>query len=298
MISSLRLRVIEPLTVGAYLLLLVIAFQVGTREGWIGSLAGVAVLAFAAWILSFRRWRMILDTPTSRIGSAAQGYVELVGRGLHHPAGPVLSKITALPCIWYRYIVEQKSGDDSWRRIAGGSSDETFILNDGSGWCLVDPENAEVIANRKEAWVKDSYRYTEWLILPQANIYAIGEFSTLGGASADLNLNRDMSELLAEWKRDKPQLLKRFDLDGDSEISEQEWMLARQAAKREIRKRHREIRLEPGTHILSQPRDGRLFLITDMNPESLARRYQIWAWVHLSAFIGAAAGLGWTGIEI
>lgn len=292
MISSLRLRIIDPVTFGGYLVLLAVGFYLDSREGWIGILAGVAVLGFVAWILSFRRWRLILDTPTSRVGSAAQGYVELVGRGNHHPAGPVLSKITALPCIWYRYSIEQRSGDDRWHRIAGGSSEETFILKDDSGWCLVDPENAEVIPQRKETWVDNNYRYSESLILPQAKIYAIGEFSTIGGASADLNLNRDLSELLVEWKRDKPQLLKRFDLDGDGEISEREWMLARQAAKREVRKRHREIRLVSGTHMLHQPRDGRLFLISDMNPESLARRYKIWAWVHLAAFVGAVGGVG------
>ena len=68
MISSLRVRIIEPLTFGGYLVLLVIGFQLDSREGWIGTLAGVALLAFIAWILSFRSWRLILDTPTSRVG--------------------------------------------------------------------------------------------------------------------------------------------------------------------------------------------------------------------------------------
>jgi hypothetical protein len=297
-IASFRLRIIEPLTVGGYLVLLFIGFEVGTREGWIGALGGIAVLAFAAWTMSFRRGRAILDTPTSRIESAAQGYVELVGRGQHHPAGPVLSKLTGLPCLWYRYLVEQKTGKDRWVRVDAGRSEQTFILEDDSGRCLVDPEHAEVITRRKDTWMQGSYRYTEWLILPQASVYAIGQFSTLGGANADLSLNRDVSELLAEWKRDKAGLLARFDLDGDSEISEEEWLLARQAARREIRRRHHEIRLDAGTHMLHRPHDGRLFLISDLDPDALARRYRIWARVHLAAFLASVAGAGWLGIGL
>ncbi len=291
--SSFRLKIIEPLTVGGYLVLLLVGLELQSLTGWLWSLAGVALLAFAAWTMSFRRWRAILDTPTSRIASAAQGYVELMGRALHHPGGPVLSRISALPCIWYRYVIEQRAGRDRWRRIDSGRSDESFILDDGSARCLVDPEHAEVITRRKETWIKGDYRYTEWLILPQATLYGIGAFSTLGGANAELNERRDISELLAEWKRDKVQLHSRFDLDGDGEISEEEWMLARQAARREVQKRHREIRLDAGTHVLHKPADGRLFLLSDLDPNALARRYQLWAWVHLAAFLAAVAGAAW-----
>lgn len=100
MLQSLRLKIIEPLTVGGYLILLLIGFQVRTREAWVATLASIAVLAAAAWVMSYRRARFIGDTPTSRIASAAQGYVELIGRGHHHPGGPVLSRCTLLPCIW------------------------------------------------------------------------------------------------------------------------------------------------------------------------------------------------------
>jgi hypothetical protein len=297
-IDSFRLRIIEPLTVGGYVALLVIGFHVDTREGWVGTLGGIAVLAFAAWTMSLRRGRAILDTPTSRIASAAQGYVELVGRGQHHPAGPLLSKLTGLPCLWYRYLVEQNSGKNRWVRIDAGRSEATFLLEDDSGRCLVDPEHAEVITRRKDTWMKGGYRYTEWLILPQASVYALGQFSTIGGANTDLDLKRDMSDLLAAWKRDKAALLARFDLDSDGEISEEEWLLARQAARREIRKRHLELRLDSGTHVLHRPHDGRLFLISDLDPQSLARRYRRWAWAHLAAFIAAVAGAGWLGIGL
>ena len=118
----------------------------------------------------------------------------------------------------------------------------------------------------------------------------LGEFSTLSGATIELDLKRDIGELLAEWKRNQPQLLEHFDLDRDGTISEKEWTLARSQAKREVRKTHNEIRTQPGTNILHKPRDGRLFLISNIDPEKLARRYRVWAWAHLAAFVGAVGG--------
>ena len=134
------------------------------------------------------------------------------------------------------------------------------------------------------------YRCTELLILPKEQVYAIGEFSTIGGENTDLNLDRDVSELLSTWKCNKPALPARFDLDKDRQISEKEWMLARSQARREVRKTHNEIRTQPGTHLLHQPRDGRLFLVSNVDAEKLERRYTLWAWLHLVGLIGAVAG--------
>jgi hypothetical protein len=293
MLASLRLRIIEPLIVGGYLVLLVTGLQFRTRECWFATLALTGVLAFAAWIISFRRARVITDTPTSRIASAAQGYVELVGRGHHHPGGPILSRITALPCIWYRFIIEQQVGEDKWKKINSGRSQESFMLDDGTGRCLVDPEHAEVLTARKDRWIQGNHRYTEWLILPMAKIYTIGQLSTVGGANSNLDLRQDVSDLLTTWKENKEQLLQRFDLDGDGEISEQEWMLARQQARRDVKKEHQQIRLQSGTHIVHKPRDGRLFLISDLDPSKLARRYQLWAWFHLLVLLGSVGGIAW-----
>lgn len=293
MLNSLRLRIIEPLTVGGYLVLLIIGIEFRTRDAWIASLTGIVILAAAAWVMSYRRARRIADTPTSKIASAAQGYVELVGRGQHHPGGPVLSRITALPCIWYRFIVEQRTGDNKWKRVNSGRSEESFMLDDGSGRCMVDPEHAEVIAKRKERWIQGSYRYTEWLLLPQARIYALGQFSTVGGANSNLDLRRDVSDLLAEWKQDKEKLLERYDLDGDGDINEQEWMLARRQAHRDVKKEHHNIRMQSGTNVMHKPDDGRLFLISDLDPSRLARRYQLWACFHLVMLFGALGFLAW-----
>jgi hypothetical protein len=290
MFRDLREREVDPLLLGGYLVLLGIGAQVESREGWATALALMALAAFFAWMMSLRRALAIDDTPTSRIGSAAQGYVELVGRGRNHPNFPVVSKLTQLPCLWYRYIVEQRTSNNKWQRVASGRSNESFVLEDGSGECLVDPEHAEVVPGRKETWYQGDYRYTEWLILTPETVYALGEFSTIGGENLELDPKRDVSALLADWKRDHPGLLTRFDLDRDGQISEKEWMLARSQARREVKKTHNELRTQPGTHLLHQPRDGRLFLISNIDPAKLSRRFTIWAWVHLVVFVGAVGG--------
>lgn len=260
------------------------------------SLAAIAVIAFFAWMMSFRRLLAMSGTPTSRIASAAQGYVELVGRGRNHPDFQVLSRLTFLPCIWHRFIIEQRNSKNKWEQVSSGRSHESFMLHDGSGMCVVDPDDAEVIPRKKEVWTQGDYRYTEWLILPQETIYVLGEFSTLGGENADLDLRRDVAELLTEWKRNQPQLLERYDLDKDGKISVKEWNLARSQATRDVKKTHNEIRSQPGTNLLHKPRDGRLFLISNIDPEKLARRYRVWAWTHLVVLLGAVGGVGWIAL--
>ena len=284
-------RLAHPTFLGVYAALLLFFSQIDERRTFILVLPAIAAVAFVAWMLSLKRLLAIGGTPTSRIASAAQGYVELVGRALPHPGGALCSRYTLLPCVWYQFSVEQRQEDGKWQRIESGRSDESFLLDDGTGLCLIDPDNAEVLPRNTEVATKEQdYRYTESLILPGEQVYAIGEFSTIGGENTDLNLNQDVSELLCTWKGNKPALLASFDFDKDGQISEKEWMLARSQARREVRKTHNEIRTQPGTHMLHQPRDGRLFLISNVDAEKLKRRYTLWAWLHLVVLIGAIAG--------
>lgn len=296
MLRDLKERLADPVILAAYLSVIGIAAQLESRAAFQWSLVAAAALGFLAWMLSLKRLQAISGTPTSKIASAAQGYVELVGHGQHLPNFPILSRLTHLPCVWYRFVVEQRTSNNKWERVQSGRSQESFVLDDGTGQCLVDPEHAEVLPRGKEVWTQGSYRYTEWLILPQEKVYVLGEFSTIGGENLDLDLNRDVSTLLAEWKRDHPALLARFDLDKDGQISEKEWMLARAQARREVRKNHNELRAQPGTHLVHPPRDGRLFLISNIDPDRLSLRYRIWAWLHLIAFAGAVAGAGWLAL--
>lgn len=281
-------------TSGTQLLLLGVGAKLESRIGWIASLALMALISLVAWIYTLQRRRFITDMPTSRIASAAQGYVELNGTGKPLDFPPLLSHLTTLPCLWYRYRVEEKSADNKWRTVSQGESDVSFIIDDGSGRCVVDIEGAEIITRHKETWTRGSYRNTEWKLLIDDTIYALGDFRTIGGGTLELDVDRDVSALLAEWKKDQAELRRRFDLDQDGSIDLREWALARQAAHREVAKLHREAREQADVHTLRCPDEGQHYLLSNVAPTKLVRRYLWWSVFHLAVFFGAIGALPWT----
>jgi hypothetical protein len=275
------------LTGGLHLVIIIIAAQLDTPAAWPWALAAMAGVSFFAWTANFRRYRQIHDLPTSKVASAAQGYVELFGHAENIEGAPVVSKLTGLPCCWYRYTIERKGSDDKWEYADSGESNDHFFLVDDTGQCVISPEGAEIITSGHETWEQGEYRYTEWLLPQKSRLYAIGEFSTSSGAVLELDERRDVSELLADWKQDRAELVKRFDLNDDGNVDLKEWELARLQARREVRRRHAEFRTRDGVHLLRKPRDGRLFLLADQLPEKLGRRFALWSTAHLVFFFAA-----------
>ncbi|MGA7749683.1 MAG: GIDE domain-containing protein [Gallionella sp.] len=292
MLVSLRREFAHLVTSGAQVLLLLIGAKLDSRNDWLFILSIMAAISILAWLSALNSLRTIRDTPTSKVASAAQGYVELIGRG-HSFGDPMLSKLSALPCLWYRYKIEQRESESKWKTMDSGESDDTFILRDDTGECVVDPEQAEILTQHRDQWHKDGYRYTEWKLIEQDRLYVIGEFRTQGGSSVEFDSRAELNSLLAEWKKDMPALLKRFDLDNDGTLNMQEWMLARSAASREVAKMMREAQAQPDINIISWPRDGQLFLISNLDQDKLSRRYLLWSWAHLLIFFGALGGIGW-----
>jgi hypothetical protein len=293
MIVRLRRQLGQFITSGAQLLLLLIGAKLDSRAGWLVCVGLMASISLVAWLLTLRRRRAIADTPTSRIASAAQGYVELrgIGKALDDP--PLFSHRTARPCLWYRHQLEEKSAGDKWQTISSDESEAAFILDDGSGRCVIDVDGAEILTRHKATWVEDRYRHTEWTLLIDDPIYALGEFRSIGGGTLELDAHADLGALLGEWKKDQGELLKRFDLNADGCIDVQEWALARQAARREVAKLHREARNEADVHTLRAPSGGQLHLISNLDPDRIARRYLYWAIFHLGVFFASLGALPW-----
>ena len=275
---------------GGNLLFLVLGFKLGTPAGWMFVFALVGASSAWAWLANLRRYRTVADTPTSRIASAPQGYVEISGQGRQPPGFQLRSPITGLPCLWYRYIVEHRE-DNRWRVIESGISDDTFGVDDGSGQLLVDPEGAEILTTRKQVSQQGEYRRTEWTLIENETIYVVGEHVTLGGPNATLDRKADLTDLLAEWKRDKSALLARFDADRDGEISLDEWEAARKVASDEVDRAHLDIRLKDGVHLMRKPVHARPYLIANRDVNALVRHYRLWSWVHLGLLGAALAAL-------
>lgn len=275
---------------GGNLLILLLGFQLHSRIGWQISFALVGLTSFWAWYANLKRYRTVADTPTSRIASAPQGYVELVGRGRQPPGAGLVSPVSGLPCLWYRYRVERKNGD-RWEHVESGISHDTFGISDGSGLVLVDPDGAEILTSRKQVSNAGGYRKTEWTLIEGETLYVIGEHITLGGPNAVLDKKMDVATLLAEWKRDKSALLERFDANRDGEIGLDEWERARQAASDEVDRAHLDIRLEDGIRLMRQPAHGRPFLVANREVTALVRHFRLWSWAHLVLIMAALLGL-------
>jgi hypothetical protein len=284
---------------------------------------GLGVGAVYSFWYAFKAWnknRVIADTPTSRVRSAAQGYVELSGRGILQADSRNKGPLTGMPCTWWRYKIEERrySGRSrSWSTLESGTSSEPFLLDDGTGQCLVDPRGAEVFPGASDVWygptewpevhipngtgvfgwlvdtfVTDKYRYTEYRLQPHEQVYAIGAFRSLGGASVE-NPDAAAADLLRAWKHDQAALLARFDSNHDGTLSSAEWEQARAAARRQVQdSRAAEVR-PPSLNVLADPMDGRSYLLAASDGESLARRFRRRALAGIGGFVGSSAALTW-----
>jgi hypothetical protein len=274
------------------------------------------VLVPVSFWFGFRCWRrarLIGDLPTSRVRSAAQGYVELLGRARLTPGTAVLSPLTRRPCVWWTYQIQERrrSGKSTrWATVDSDTCHTPFLLEDDSGWCVVNPLGAEVFPEDERTWYGSSswlanvpalatkswllgtasdYRYTEHTIAEHEMVNAMGNFRTVGGVQA-VDKEAVMAKLLAAWKQDMPALTARFDADHNGVLSQQEWEAARAAARRQVEEHA--LRETPAEYaVLVKPDDDRPFLLASGNLERLARRYRWKAVAALLLFVALCAVL-------
>lgn len=282
----------QTLTSASYLGLVGVGLHVGERRGWLAVLALIAFIGFVAWGATYRRARAIADLATSRIGSAAQGYVEVIGRGSVAREELIFCPVSATPCLWYRYRIFEKSGSErEWREVDRGESHATFAIADPSGSCRVDPEHAEVIAAETRVTYPADTKQVEEFLFGGSPIYVLGELATRVDLPTALHAREDIGALMASWKKDPADLHRRFDLDRNGTIDLREWELARRLAASTVDKQHRELRNAAEEHTLRAPADGRLFIISALPPHKLRRRYLLWSALHLGVAVAAAGTL-------
>lgn len=261
-------------------------------------LAFCVMLCLGGGVFCLLRWsqaRHMQDTPTSKIRSAAQGYVELYGV-LQAPDGEQLSgPLSAKPCLWWRFKIEERSigekGD--WREVESGCSEALLSLLDGTGECLIDPRGAEVRVVVRDVWEGrlrhplgqaksgflgwlsggSRYRYTEERLHVGQPLYAIGDFRTSGGGRQSHVADAAQALVVREWKRDFRGLLQRFDSDANGQLDDKEWSRVRLAAKLEAEDRHRQASLLPAQNHLSKPGESQPFILSNVGEEELARRF-------------------------
>lgn len=265
--------------------------------------------------------RTIEDHPTATIRGAHQGYVELEGIGKYFDDDPANAPLSKKPCVWFRYRVERRKDDGNWEHIESGTSGETFMLDDGTGRIVIDPDGAEVVTKVKESWTSsgmamgspeslrfarrlgvpgalrgDTYRFTEERLLPGKPLYVLGMLRNLGSLTDGPTLKEEIADRLREWKANPQQLHERFDLDGDGKISEREWMLARSQARREVEAWRREEQKQnaEGVNLVGQPDDRRRpFIISAYREMEIVSRYRRYALLLGSSFLGLGSLAIW-----
>ncbi len=283
-------------------------------------LASAALGALYVGFRRIRRARLIEDTPTARLRSAPQGYVELEGRARAMAGEPVRAPLSGTVCCWYRFAVERRVHDRGregdlntrWTRVRQGVSEALFLLDDGTGDCVVDPDGAEVKPARRDRWYgatgnpmmdreqrhlfafgQRQYRFTEEVILDGHPLYALGLLRTLGGPEDLGDVREETAALLREWKRD-PSLMRRLDSNADGRVDLDEWEEARRLARLQVLQGRAERAARPGTTVLGRPADSRRPFILSVEPQrALARSHWIWGWASVAVFVILCGVLAW-----
>ncbi len=128
---------------------MLLAFIIDSHGLW--PLAGACggVYLFYGGFRMLQRKRLIMNTPASKIRSAALGLVEVSGLA----TGPytLRAPITGLPCYYYRSTAwqwKQEGKNGQWEKVADESMHLPFYLDDNTGRVLVDPQGAELDIHR------------------------------------------------------------------------------------------------------------------------------------------------------
>ena len=283
--------------------------------------AGVLILlcigGFVGAFWFYLRKSVIEDTPTSKIRSAAQGYVELVGAGKLMDGPPIIAPLTGTICTWFSYRIEERrrTGKNSnWVTVEKGVSDDLFLIQDETGACVIDPEGASVTPSANVVWYGSSkqpmtgpgaggggwnlfggrYRYREERLHPDESLFAIGLFKTVGGAGGDFNVDADMRELLREWKRHSEALLKIYDKNNDGQLDMEEWQEVREAAYRKVIADYNKREEARPANVMGRTGDlRRPYLLSAVSQRGLERRFTYYTAGLIALFFIAGSAATW-----
>lgn len=185
-----------------------------------------AVLLYAS-VFGVTQAQRMAATPTSDIGFAADGYVELQGEVLAIDGRTIKTPLSGSDCVWYRARLDKftrvtTSRSGNWTRVRDVYSRDPFLLRDRSGSCLVFPDGAQISYTDRSIWFgpeaipsdktpprmlpgepvdhretpaddpQARYRYTEERLYAGDRVYAVGQLTT------------------AAWKQDEQEILDRF----------------------------------------------------------------------------------------
>lgn len=273
--------------------------------------AGIAIASFFFIWRSFKRYRLIHDTPSSKIRSAAQGVVELQGHAEAFNGKPIYSPLTRQACCWWRYRIERRVGagkTSRWSRVEADESTALLTLADSTGEALIDPDGAEISGSSSKIWYGNSrhpsnivsgisvfagnYRFSEEILAIGSELYVLGDLKSQGPAS-EFDLHQAVGDKLRQWKQNQKALLARFDANADGKINEGEWQQARAAARDEIEQQYAPLIEQDPIPFVQKPANGVPMLLSSLPPQKLAKRYLGKTLIAGPLFIAAGALAIW-----
>lgn len=221
--------------------------------------------------------RLVENTPTAKIRSAAMGISELVG--LAKEKYPLKSRITAANCVFYKYLIEQETkdskGNKHWSKVSEGNSANYFYLEDNTGKILVDPLNAETVLVKDYEFIDMKngcrVRYSEWYIQPGDYVYILG---TIRKFKDNIQDRKDrLIEKLRKLKEDKNKL-NQFDADGDGQISVDEWDKAKEKIEEELLKEDltKTQELAQDDIVIAKGTEEDTFIISDRDEDEVKKK--------------------------
>lgn len=138
-------------------------------------LAALPLLVIAFYRLQIARH--IEDLPTSPVGAAAQGLVEIKARTIQLDDKPLLVPRLGIPCAWYRY--ETLDYNQQERVVDARESFNRFYVADQTGICAVDPFHAEIHPKKNMQEQEGNTLYKMAWIGIDEQIYILGWLHTL-----------------------------------------------------------------------------------------------------------------------
>jgi hypothetical protein len=283
--------------------------QLPADEYW-GIFAVAVVFSVLGVFYGFRflwRYKVIENTPTSRIRSAHQGYNEFEGTAQLLPGEPIIAPLTRLSCVWYSYAIEERvqtGKNSSWVTRESAVSDNLFLLQGRTGQAIVDPDDAEVYHSVLDSWYGSSfqptggprsmgssswfgggrYRYTEKRIQMDVPLLVLGQFSTERHVAS--YAREDLSSLLKMWKENPQKLLADFDKNKDGQLDEGEWQGVVVLAKKLLMDQLAETRSAQTQHLIHNTKDSRQpFIIAAKEQNAMVASYRWRAWSWFVAFV-------------
>ncbi|HEU0290438.1 MAG TPA: EF-hand domain-containing protein [Burkholderiales bacterium] len=273
-----------------FMILLAVGIFAPLPGTWIWSwiLPPMTVTAFLLWIVNFRMMSAIRNAPTSRVASAAQGFVELFGTVQYVPGCTLKAPLTQAPSVCYWYTVVENAGSKNARKLEGHDFATPFLLRDETGECLIDPNDAWLICRTRAKWEIGNVTYEEWSICVGDPVYAIGLFSS-NALHSDDGLARELTVKLRSWLRDPKSFFRRFDANRDGKISTAELDAAREAARREAAQYYT---AQGGMHTLTSP-DNSPLIVSNLGHDKVAAEFSSRTWSGLILFFITLGATGW-----